>query len=159
VIVSVAQFHAQVRVLGVGNEKTNYSVMLCASATGQKLPAAVVLARTRPLTKVENDNRRHLKLYYTGAHGTTWFSEAITLQWLQHNFNVGFFVFYVCLIHYFVLETAVRPSSVINMGPLQTASHSGRARAWPHQQHCDGIRAVPMHRTHSASGCLMESKF
>jgi hypothetical protein len=157
VIVRVAQFHAQVRVLGVGDEKTNYSVMLCASSTGQKLPAAVVLARTRPLTKVEDDNRRYLKLYYTGAHGTTWFSEAVTLQWLQHNFNVGSCA--LCLFDSLLLETAVRPSSVVNMGFVQTSSYTGRARAWPHEQHFDGIRAVWMYRTCSTSRCGMESKF
>jgi hypothetical protein len=68
----------------------SYSVMLCASAAGQKLPAAVVLARTRPLTKVQDENRRHLKLYYTGSNGTTWFNQNVTMEWLKNNFNVSF---------------------------------------------------------------------
>jgi hypothetical protein len=81
---------AQVRITSAGNEKTSYSVMLCASAAGQKLPAAVVLARTRPLTKVQDENRRHLKLYYTGSNGTTWFNQNVTMEWLKNNFNVSF---------------------------------------------------------------------
>ena len=78
------------RITGAGNEKTSYSVMLCASASGKKLPAAVVLARTRPLTKVQDENRRYLKLYYTGANGTKWYNENVTMQWLKDHFNVSF---------------------------------------------------------------------
>jgi hypothetical protein len=133
--VRVVQFYAQVRVLGAGNDKVNYSVMLCASAAGQKLPAAVVLARTRPLTGVEDENRRHLKLYYTGAGGSTWFTETVTLKWLNDNFHVSscVWIVFVCLIHYFVLGITVWPSKVDHLGSLQSAPHTCRSRAWPHQ--------------------------
>jgi len=78
-----------VRISAAGNEKQSYSVMLCASATGQKLPATVVLARSRPLKQVERDNSRHLALMYTGCGGGTWYNEHLILQWLGKNFKVS----------------------------------------------------------------------
>lgn len=91
VVSNVSKQHSilkvQIRITMAGNEKFSYSVMLCASAAGQKLPATVILARTRPLSKVEQDNHRHLALLYTGHGGTTWFNEELTLQWLRNNFK------------------------------------------------------------------------
>lgn len=103
---------AQVRITGAGNEKTSYSVMLCASAAGQKLPAAVVLARTRPLTKVQNENQRYLKLYYTGANGTKWYNQNVTIQWLKDYFNVSF-LFVAPMIIFPLLRSRHHCSAVV----------------------------------------------
>jgi hypothetical protein len=95
-----------VRVTVAGNSKTNYSVMLCANAAGRKLPATVVLARTRPLTQIENANKRNLSLQYTGAGGTSWFDTDMCCEWLKKQFKVRFFC------HRFPFSTCSRHHSL-----------------------------------------------
>jgi hypothetical protein len=96
----------QVRIILPGNDKTSYSVMLCANAAGKKLPAVVVLARTRPLKKIEEDNKETLQILYTKCGGTTWFNTEKCLEFLRINFPVSFcFNLFRVLLRTFFVST------------------------------------------------------